>query len=410
MIAEARIRRLRWRLTALFSLTSAVGLIVLAAFAIHSDDVSWRNEVDDFLRLQASDAIPYLDYDQQGRLDATELAGGVDSSCPALIAMSATGGRLTVEHQPRDPCVRVHEDDLHWIASDATASFEPVITDVRSVDGRPVRLLAEPLTGPDGDHVAGSVLVAALDTSSYLDEHRRTVLLLVAGCAVLVALSAVSGYLLSGRATRPALTALRQQEEFLADAAHDLRSPAASLRAMAETSLHDEAARHRTVRLAARMGDLIDGLLTRARLMAGVGAVDRQRLRLDQLVEAVVDDTDTGEHQVTTDTRPVIALADPDLLRRAVTNLLNNALAHGHAPDSPAQVEISVREGTVIVDDAGPGIPPELADSLFERFHSGGGSTGLGLSIASWVTHAHGGTLTAESSPRGGARFVLRLR
>ncbi|MET8626804.1 ATP-binding protein [Kitasatospora sp. NPDC004669] len=54
-------------------------------------------------------------------------------------------------------------------------------------------------------------------------------------------------------------------------------------------------------------------------------------------------------------------------------------------------------------------VPPEQARSLFERFHSGAGSTGLGLSIAAWVARAHGGSLTVTTSTRGGARFVLRV-
>ncbi|MGD3107189.1 sensor histidine kinase, partial [Streptomyces sp. YGL11-2] len=66
-------------------------------------------------------------------------------------------------------------------------------------------------------------------------------------------------------------------------------------------------------------------------------------------------------------------------------------------------------DGVLTIDDAGPGIPPDLAGSLFDRFHSGSGSTGLGLSIAAWVAQAHGGTLTATGSPLGGARFTLRL-
>ncbi|MFI8281389.1 sensor histidine kinase [Streptomyces sp. NPDC085929] len=66
-------------------------------------------------------------------------------------------------------------------------------------------------------------------------------------------------------------------------------------------------------------------------------------------------------------------------------------------------------DGVITIDDAGPGVPPALANSLFERFRSGSGSTGLGLSIAAWVARAHGGTLTLETSPRGGARFALRI-
>ncbi|UKY50894.1 sensor histidine kinase [Streptomyces inhibens] len=80
------------------------------------------------------------------------------------------------------------------------------------------------------------------------------------------------------------------------------------------------------------------------------------------------------------------------------------------AEGRPAEVELTVTaDGTIAVDDAGPGVPPALAHSLFERFRSGSGSTGLGLSIASSVAQAHGGTLTVETSARGGARFLLKL-
>ncbi|MFE3767934.1 sensor histidine kinase [Streptomyces sp. NPDC059122] len=158
------------------------------------------------------------------------------------------------------------------------------------------------------------------------------------------------------------------------------------------------------------MGDLIDGLLTRARLTAGVATLAREPLRLDQLVEAVVDETPTDGHQITVDAEPVVVNADPDLLRRAVTNLFTNALTHGHAAGRPAEIELSVTpDGVLTIDDAGPGVSPDLAHSLFDRFHSGSGSTGLGLSIASWVAQAHGGTLIVTGSPLGGARFTLRL-
>ncbi|WP_323747386.1 sensor histidine kinase [Catenulispora rubra] len=103
-------------------------------------------------------------------------------------------------------------------------------------------------------------------------------------------------------------------------------------------------------------------------------------------------------------------VADAALVRRAVANLLGNAPVHGHTRDEPADIQITVgADGTVVVDDAGPGIPPEAVESLFERFHSGAGSSGLGLSIAAWVAHAHGGSLNVTTSTRGGARFSLRI-
>ncbi|KAB2594143.1 response regulator [Streptomyces arboris] len=198
----------------------------------------------------------------------------------------------------------------------------------------------------------------------------------------------------------------------------DLRTPAASLRTLAETALRGETdstdVHRRTLRLAEGMGTLVDGLLTRARLMSGTAVLAVEPLRLDQLVEAVVEDAaGEGQRVAVRAERAVVVVADPDLVRRAVANLVGNALVHGHRPGEPAEVEVTVDSDgattTVTVEDAGPGLPPEVAGALFDRFRSGAGSTGLGLSIASWVAHAHGGSLTAEAGRRGGARFVLRL-
>ncbi|MFK0288909.1 sensor histidine kinase [Streptomyces sp. NPDC090442] len=414
--AARRAHRLRWRLTALFALTSAVGLIGLAAFAVHNDDASRRRQTDADLKLEITQAISGLDYDDNGQLDTHAVVDYVETACPALTVLSATdgnGGKLQPAFTPHQPCAHARPADIQAIAAASAHQETRVLTDARGTDGRPLRLAAGIFTGPDGQSIGG-VIIAATDLTAQQANHRELTGLLAAGCAVLLALSALVGHLLSGRAIRPALTALQQQEAFLADAAHDLRTPAASLRLLADTTLRDDTSRtaalERTVRLATRMGDLIDGLLTRARLTAGVATLAREPLRLDQLVETVVDDAPTDGHHITVETRPAIVNADPDLLHRAVTNLFNNALTHGHTADQPAEIKLAVTpDGVLTIDDAGPGIPPDLADSLFERFHSGAGSTGLGLSIASWVAQAHGGTLTATGSPLGGARFTLRL-
>ncbi|MFJ8313460.1 MULTISPECIES: sensor histidine kinase [unclassified Streptomyces] len=413
MTAAARIRRLRRRLTALFALTSGGGLIGLAAFAIHSDDTAWNRQLNDTLNLRTSRAIPLLGFDDSGRLTMQDLLNDMETECPPLTVLATKAGRPTIAYAPRKPCIRARTEDLQAVAARAMDEGSAVVADARSEDGHPIRLLAEPYSGSDGNSYEGA-LAATADTTDDRAEHSRLAFLLVAGCAVLVSLSAGAGHLLSGRAIRPALTALQQQEEFLADAAHDLRTPAASLRSLAETALHEDvhrtAALERTVRLATRMGDQIDALLTRARLMAGVVTLACQPLRLDQLVETVADDTDTGEHRVTVRTEPAVVVADPDLLQRAVANLLGNALVHGHAPGRPAEIELTVTaDGTVTVDDAGPGVPQALANSPFQRFRSGSGSSGLGLSIVSWIAHVHGGTFDLSTSPRGGARFILGL-
>ncbi|MFB7512042.1 sensor histidine kinase [Streptomyces sp. NPDC056144] len=434
----ARVLRLRRRISLLFALTSAVGLIAMAVFAVRADSGRWREQLDHTMDADTSWALGLLETDEDGRLVTDVLADSVDTACPPLTVLLVDAKdardardvgdvnapeRLTVEHAPRKPCLTVdpalvEEAGRAAVRADAVRAF-----DARTTDGEPVRMFAQPFYAPEAPDDAGpqGVLVTAADASAQREDHRRLVWLTTAGCAVLILLSAAVGHVLSGRAVRPALAALDRQEAFLADAAHDLRTPAASLRTLAETALRGETdsaeVHRRTLRLAEGMGRLVDGLLTRARLMSGTAAVTRQPLRLDQLVEAVAEEAvadDAEGHRVRVAAEDTVVVADPDLVRRAVGNLLGNALLHGHAPGEPADVLVTVgRDGTVTVEDAGPGLPPEVAGSLFERFRSGSGartgSTGLGLSIAAWVAHAHGGTLTAGRSERGGARFVLRL-
>ncbi|MEV0118815.1 HAMP domain-containing sensor histidine kinase [Streptomyces sp. NPDC050844] len=418
----ARVRRLRRRITALFALTSAAGLIGLAVFAVHSDDRRWRQQLDQSMGQDTSWAIGLLITDEDGRLDARELADTMGTGCPPLTVLSVPPGDesapLTVEHAPRRPCLTVSSSDLQAAGAAAVRGEHAAAVDRHTTDGRPVRLYADPFYPPEPmePDAPQGVIVTMAGTADQRADHRRLTWLVAGACAVLVCLSAAVGHLLSGRAIRPALAALRQQEAFLADAAHDLRTPAASLRSLAETALRGETdsteVLRRSLRLADGMGGLVDGLLTRARLMSGTETLVREPLRLDQLVEGVVADAPAEGHRVTLRLEETVVVADPDLVRRAVGNLLGNALVHGHAPGEPAEVVVTVSpDGAVTVEDAGPGLPPRLAEgaTLFDRFRSGGSSTGLGLSIAAWVAHAHGGDLTAGPASGGGARFVLRL-
>lgn len=426
----ARVRRLRRRITLLFALTSAVGLIAMAAWAVRGDDVRWRDQLDRTMSADTNWALGLLETDEDGRLDAGVLLDTAGTACPPLHLLSvppdaARDARriapadLVVEHAPRGPCLTVDGPAVRRAAAAAVNADEERSLDGRTGSGEPVRLFALPFYPPEAeeDSRPQGALVTVADTAAQQADHRRLAWRVTGGCALLVGLSALVGHLLSGRAVRPALEALDRQESFLADAAHDLRTPAASLRTLAETALRGDTdstdVHRRTLRLAEGMGSLVDGLLTRARLMSGTAVLAVEPLRLDQLVEAVVEDAPADGHRVAVEAREAVVVADPDLVRRAVANLVGNALVHGRAPGVPAEVEVTVAvdgaSTTVTVEDAGPGLPPEVAGALFDRFRSGSRSTGLGLSIASWVAHAHGGSLTAGPGRRGGARFVLRL-
>jgi signal transduction histidine kinase len=156
------------------------------------------------------------------------------------------------------------------------------------------------------------------------------------------------------------------------------------------------------------MGSIIDGLLVRARLAAGVERLAVQPVWLDQLVAGVVEETPTDGASVTLTAAPCKVMVDPTLFQRAIGNLLDNALRYGRQPNQPAIVHITVANGRVTVADHGPGVSPDFGDDAFDRFRTSG-SSGLGLSIVRWVAWAHGGTLSVYNAEDAGAIFELAL-
>jgi two-component system, OmpR family, sensor kinase len=122
----------------------------------------------------------------------------------------------------------------------------------------------------------------------------------------------------------------------------------------------------------------------------------------------------TGDHELTVDASPAVVEGARDDLHRMALNLMENALRHT-PPGTHVQASVANGDGTVrlVVEDDGPGIPPELQEKVFERFVRGtgdrGGSFGLGLSIVRAVATSHGGSVRLETPPGGGTRFVVEL-
>jgi signal transduction histidine kinase len=284
--------------------------------------------------------------------------------------------------------------------------------DRTAINGHPVRVAVAPFKDTNGSYFGA--VVAWKDTQPQHHRHQQLTIAVLVVCAILIGAAALVSYWLSGRAIRPAMGALQQQETLLAETAHDLRTPVAALRALAETAARDPGQRAellpRTVRLAGRMGDIIDGLLVRARLAAGVEHLAMEPLWLDQLVAGVVDDMPTDGARFSLVTAPTMVKADPTLLQRAIGNVLSNAMRHGRAPGADqAIVTVTVADGRVTIADQGPGIDPSVGADLFEPYASGGNSTGLGLGIVRWVVLAHGGDLKVYNADEGGAIFEIQL-
>lgn len=220
-----------------------------------------------------------------------------------------------------------------------------------------------------------------------------------------------------------------RQQRFVADAAHELRSPVTSLRAHLETAGTsddaagttgreiDEGLRSDLLYETERMQNLVEQLLTLART-DGVSSVQRRVVfDLDEAVELAAADTAGPRHAEIdiSDVRPVQITGDPDLVQQMVRNLLDNAARHAARR---VTVTLARQQGDAVltVDDDGPGIPEHLREAVFQRFtrleaarDRDSGGAGLGLSIVADVVRAHGGRVEVTTSPAGGARLEVRL-
>lgn len=223
-------------------------------------------------------------------------------------------------------------------------------------------------------------------------------------------------------------TALHTQQQFMADASHELRTPVSVIRTACEVTLgrehRDEAEYREALEMAhvqsRRLGRLVEDMLVLARADAGGYPLRPVDLYLDDVIEPCRRAVDVlgAERGVTitstgaTDAR---IRGDEELMRRLMLNLLQNAVQH-----TPAGGAVSIAvtpNGTTVavrVADTGPGIPDADRGRIFDRFVQLDPSrrtegTGLGLTIARWIAEAHQGSLRLESTGPRGSTFCVEL-
>ena len=226
----------------------------------------------------------------------------------------------------------------------------------------------------------------------------------------------------------------RFRRELVANASHELRTPIAVAQAVLENMVDGvQPANPETLRPVLgqieRLGRLVDQLLDLSRLESGVIPIAADPVDLRTLVGDVAEavrlrlSQDLVTNGIVTG---VIARGDSDRLRQVVGNLVDNALRHSPKGE-PVLVSARAIAATsearpmveLTVSDNGPGIPPDEAARVFERFtrldsarSSGDGGAGLGLSIVQWIVELHGGSIFVEQvrpAPPFGCRMVVRL-
>ena len=300
--------------------------------------------------------------------------------------------------------------------------------DIRTVEtgGVEVRVLTVPIL-QDGSPTG--FVQGGFDLTLH-DQQSRSLMLavLVVGALGLVAAAAIA-YVVTGRALVPIREGFEAQRRFVADASHELRTPAALIRANAEVLERERlvtgdgsALVSDIIGEADRLGGLVGDLLQLAawdetNLALSPVALDLAALAADTVRGATALAAERGVGLEVDATDPTPATADRDRIVQLLLILVDNAIDHSPSGET---VTVRVRKAgddvVIDVDDRGPGIPAAERERIFEPFtrlsgttRHGSGGTGLGLAIARRIVDAHGGTIRADSPAGIGARFTVTL-
>jgi signal transduction histidine kinase len=299
--------------------------------------------------------------------------------------------------------------------------------DVRDVDADGVPIRLETLPVKHDASTAGYVQAGFVLT---LHEEQSARLVLTIAIVGLVGLlgAAIVSVIVTGRALVPIRRTMAGQRRFVADASHELRTPATLIRSAAEIlereRLVSEEGRPFVEDIEAeadRLARLVEDLLTLASTDAGVLKVERRPIDLAE----VARDTVRRATSLAEERRVQLAFGssgptridgDRDRLVQLLLILVDNASAH--SPDGgtvTVSVDGAARRVVLSVADEGPGVPEAERERVFEPFHRlrderrTAGGTGLGLAIARRLAQSHGAAIEVDDAPGGGARFRIEI-
>ncbi|MCC6791551.1 MAG: HAMP domain-containing protein [Thermomicrobiales bacterium] len=457
---KRRVVPIRWRLTLWYAAMLAVGFLVLGAGLFIGLRALLRDSFNEQLNEQttlAASAVVFTPSEirlEQATIDA--FAGD-----ERFVRLFDPDGVLIVDTSASVGGVPFSPGEL------AIALAGRTFTRTYTLKGTPFSVQTRPIHA--GQRIAGAIQVGR--SSEDIDETLRLMLLTLAIAApVVLAASTVGGYAVAGRALAPvaSITTLaatidahdlhtrldldlpddelgrltrtfntmldriveqvERQQRFTGDAAHELRTPIAAMRAEVDLALSRPRSvvdyREALTRLdqdLERVTSLLAALLLLARADAGRLELETSPFDLAETIAVIVAEYGAtamrrGIH-MELDTESTIVEADPDLIVRLIVNLVENALAHTIEGDA---ITLGCREddgaAAFWVEDTGSGIPAGQIPRLFDRFYRvdagrsrDRGGAGLGLSICGAIVDAHGGTIGLTSTEGKGTRVGVRL-
>jgi len=431
---------LRWRVALASAVAILLAVVLLGVATLTLLDNQLHDTLDRSLRARAVEVARVAAATPELLTVPGTLEGRVGSG-PALVEVVDRRGRIVARSGALGGRVLPSGPPLNR----ALRTRRPAYGNERLGD-EPVRVYAAPLGKLGGGAAAGGAVAVAGGTGDIEDTLRTTRGLVAISAVAAAILAALLSVLLTRRALRPLgrLTAgaeaiartgdperrlpapastdevrrladtlnamletldhARENERrFVADASHELRTPLTALRGNAAyVAQHgaDPEVLAELERDATRLSTLLDDLLALAREDAA-GARPEERVDLDALVRGVVD----GEPRVVVEGRGSAVAGDPEALRRAIANLVENAGKYG-PPDG--RITVALNGGRVSVSDEGRGLDDEAATHAFERFWRGpqasGEGSGLGLAIVRAIAERHGGSVEVR-----GATFTIDL-
>ena len=275
-----------------------------------------------------------------------------------------------------------------------------------------------------GEGMLGALVFGRFGGPSYTRDQIRLAEFIAANITRLLERQKLVGKIASLEAER---RLQRLQEDFIATVSHELRTPLGFIKGYATTLLRedttwDDVARREFLSIideeADRLRALIDNLLDSSRLQAGTLRMQLQPINLDQLLREVTMRASARYDQLSVQLKvgpQIILRVDPVRIAQVFDNLLSNAVKY--APGSPVFIVAEIEDDRyhITVQDYGPGIAGEYLPHIFERFYqvpemSGAAhGTGLGLFICQQIVQAHGGEISAESTPGHGTIFHIYL-